>query len=146
MSHDRESADFGSPMWIYEENFRLLCRLFPGLESGESTHVLKGNVEGTLLRLELLESSKYTITVMLRHVFQHSGGLLQDIEMRLRIYFDARVAGVLSYQGCEHLPAPYEIKTAGPYTRDERRQTNWLLRELLIKCLDNKHQLQYAVG
>ncbi len=60
--------------------------------------------------------------------------------MRLRVYHDAGAVEVVGYQGCRRIPARYEVESRGPYHRDEKRQVNLLLHELLRYCRRNAYR------
>ncbi len=111
------------PEAIFEELYGLLVLLLPGLSEGAT-----GQPPG--LEVELREQSRYTSTFELRHLFE-ADNLVPDVAMTVRVYHDACVAEVIAYQGCEHLPAPYAVNGDPRYVRDERRQINRLLRQLL---------------
>lgn len=122
-------------MWVYEENFRLLYRLLPDLDAGDF-FAMRADGEERDVDIEVAERSKYTTTLVLRKFFG-SPVCMPDLEMKVRVYFDAGVAEVLSYQDCQRLPARYQISgnEKARYRKDEKQQINKLLNELLRYCI-----------
>lgn len=115
------------PEAIFEELYGLLVLLLPGLSDG-----FLGQPPG--LEIALREQSRYTTTVDLRHRFE-TDDLVPDVVMTVRVYHDARVAEVIAYQGCDRLPPPHAVHGNPRYVRDERRQVNHLLRQILRRSL-----------
>jgi hypothetical protein len=116
------------PLQLFEELYGLLALLFPEFRCG----VLK-NAGKAELDVALLEHSRYTTTLALRRGFGEP--LVPDVSMTVRAYHDARVAEVLAYQGCDRLPPPYTVHGDNRFVRDERRQVNQLLHQLLWRRL-----------
>jgi uncharacterized protein YqiB (DUF1249 family) len=112
------------PAQLFEDLYGLLALLFPEFRCG-----LLKNDGRTKLGVSLLEHSRYTTTLALSRGFGEP--LVPDLAMTVRAYHDARVAEVVAYQGCDRLPPPYIIQGDNRYVRDERRQINRLLRQLL---------------
>lgn len=115
------------PEAIFEELYGLLVLLLPGLGDGIAR-------QPPGLEIELLEHARYTSTFELRHRFE-ADDLVPDVGMTVRVYHDARVAEVIAYQGCDRLPPPYAIAGNPRYVRDERRQVNRFLRQILRRSL-----------
>lgn len=121
-------------MWVFEENFRLLQRLLPELEQGGDRFVLNA-AKGEALELLILERCRYTTMVSLSQPFAIDGEWLPDLSMQLRVYHDARVVEVAAYQGCHRIPARYQVASQGRHHKDDKRQINFLLHDLLLYCL-----------
>jgi len=121
-------------MWVFEDNYRLMLALAPVRHGGDAFRFT--DTDGrTQLEVAVLERARYTTSLALTRYFHAGSDLLPDLMMRARLYHDARVMEVIEYQECQRLPAPYEIAHAGRFNRDERRQSNHLLNELLRHCL-----------
>lgn len=112
-----------TPDQLFEELYGLLSVVLPGLGK-PGTRAPAG------LDVALLEHSRYTSTFRFHHRFAQDG-LIPDIAMTVRAYHDARVAEVIAYQGCDRLPPPYAVNGNPRYVRDERRQVNRFLRQIL---------------
>jgi len=135
MNRKFKQASTGDPLWLFEENFRLLCEL---IELPFNEDVVLASSTGDdeeMLEVRVVERSRYTLAVSLRKSFSFTREWLPDLAMDVRLYFDAKVAEVVAYQHCRRLPAPYAVKDFVPFHRDERRQVNLLLNELLEYCL-----------
>lgn len=132
MSHHHP---FANPLWLFEENYRLLQALLPNeFDEVCTLHAAQGR-ERDVLEVDVLERSRYTLTLAMRKSFAFGHAWLPDLAMEVRLYFDARVAEVIAYQNCHRLPAPYAVLGNIPFHKDERRQANGLLNELLEYCL-----------
>lgn len=134
MSHTISQCSPRSPMWVFEENYRLLQRLIPELEQGGDRLVLAGS-ENEELELLILERCRYTTMVELSKPFTIDGEWLPDLSMQLRIYHDANVVEVTAYQGCHRIPARYQVESHARHHKDDKRQINFLLHDLLLYCL-----------
>lgn len=94
---DRQQAgpSFSGLMELYESNYLFLRRLLP--DTGQGLCRVSPMAQGAALHAELLESTPYTRTYFLTHQF--AGGQAPGAEMlpalRVRIYYDARVAEVV---------------------------------------------------
>ena len=121
-------------MWVFEENYRLLYRLLPEMEQGGDRYLLGGD-DGEELELLIFERCRYTTIVSLSKPFHIDGEWLPELSMQLRLYHDARVVEVAAYQGCQRIPARYQVDTHGRHHRDDKRQINLLLHDLLRYCL-----------
>lgn len=124
-------------MWVFEENYRLLQQLLPEMEAGGDRYYLAADDGAQALEVLILERARYTTFIELSKPFFIDGVWMPDLNMRLRIYHDACVVEVVGYQGCRHIPARYEVESKGPFHRDEKRQVNLLLNELLRYCRRN---------
>ena len=130
-----------NPIGLFEENYRLLLTLLSDWEEGEHSVRLVGSNGTAPLKLTLLEQAPYTTMLALRMPFSSGGLHLPQLRMELRLYHDAQVAEVTAYQGCQRIPAPYQVNGSGRWHLDEKRQVNLLLHELLRYCQRNGYQL-----
>ena len=124
------------PMWLFEENYLMIRRLFAELRSGVR-FVLSSACGRRTLQVTVDEDTRYTSTLTLTKPFGTDERLLPPLVMRLRVYHDAQLAEVLGYQDCTAIPPPYEASAAQGFARDERRQVNRLLYEVLRHCMDH---------
>lgn len=140
MSHTITFSSPLSPMWVYEENYRLLQRLLPEMEAGGDRYRLSADDGSRALEILILERCRYTTMIELTKPFYIDGVWLPDLGMQLRIYHDACAVEVVCYQGCRNIPARYEVKHPAPFHKDEKRQVNLLLHDLLRYCLRNNYR------
>ncbi|HEY0635777.1 MAG TPA: DUF1249 domain-containing protein [Gammaproteobacteria bacterium] len=134
MDHILPHYPIDSSLWLFEENYRLLLELL-SLDGGEGGVLRSALQEDERLEISVVERSRYTLTLALRKSLNFGKAWVPDILMEARLYLDARVAEVLSYQNCRRLPAPYAVRGSVPFHKDEKRQANRLLNDLLEHCL-----------
>lgn len=121
------------PLWLFEENYLLLRRLFPALDSGKRLVYSAGH-QPHELQLVVGECSRYTTTFTLTTNFSASDRLMPPQILEVRVYHDARLAEVIGYQTCRNIPPPYAASPDKGFVRDERQQVNRLLFDLLRHC------------
>jgi len=114
----------------FEDNYTLLLRLFAPLFDCEDEIALKAGDGSAIMLVEVMERHKYMTVIELNFQLTENQQI-PDIMLRLRLYFDARVAEVIAYQGVERIPARYQIKLSRGDVRDEKIQVNRLLNEFL---------------
>ncbi len=87
-------------MSVYESNFLRLLQLIPELERLDGHY--QSHVAGDLsLHLEILDRSRYTVTLSLSYFFYEDGERIADPDMKVRVYLDGRLAEAMSLCG-EH--------------------------------------------
>ena len=132
----RYTPDLRKMLSDCEINYHRLIRLLPQLDDEEKW--LFG-VEASSEHLRqvsicVVERSKYTTTVA---VAQES--LLVDWvpkpTITVRLYHDAQMAEVLSFERNRYLRGTYEYPNAQMFQRDEKAQQNAFLGEWLEFCL-----------
>ena len=85
-------------MSIYESNYLRLLRVIPELERLDGYY--QSRVAGDCgLHLEILERSRYTITLSLSYFFYEDGVRVADPDMKIRVYLDGHLAEVMSLNG-----------------------------------------------
>ncbi|WP_303901042.1 DUF1249 domain-containing protein [Thiohalomonas denitrificans] len=141
MSHTIVGVPPRNPMWIYEENYRLLLHLLPEQTKEGDTFALASDSTQGELNVHVLEVTRYTATLLLAKPFCVDHDWLSDLLMKVRVYDDAGVMEVMGYQGCDRIPARYQVADAGRFHRDEKRQVNYLLHDLLRHCLRHGYRL-----
>jgi uncharacterized protein YqiB (DUF1249 family) len=127
----------------FEENYRFLLRLLAPLFSGAEAMTLgqdpQGGMAGSPLSATVCERHKYMTIVELKQQIAEDPQI-PDIRLRLRLYFDARVAEVIAYQGVERIPARYQIKPSRGDVRDEKVQVNLLLNDFLKHIINRGYR------
>lgn len=89
--------------------------------------VYKDNLKVVTMRC--LEVSRYTTLISLRLTFTACPQIL-PVEMTIRLYHDAEVADVVSYQNITRLVSPYFSEDKNTH-ENHKRQANLLLYDLL---------------
>lgn len=140
MSHTLEQTRNKEPMWFFERNYSFLRDIFPEiieLHSGE--FVCRDNLK--VVKIHCLEVSRYTTLISLNLIFTEYPQI-PPVEMTIRLYHDAEVADVVTYQNITRLIAPY-FSAKKETDQDHKRQANILLYELLSGCV-KKHSMETA--
>ena len=135
MSHTLEQTRNKDPMWFFERNYIYLRELFPEImELNSETLIYRDNLK--LVKIKCLEISRYTTLISLNLTFTRSPQI-PSVEMTIRLYHDAEVADVVTYQNISRLIAPY-FSTKKDTDKDHKRQANILLYELLSGCMKKR--------
>jgi len=130
---------------LYEENFQRLKASFPGIQRLDFAEAVNAD-ESLSLRFHVTERFKYTTTILLSLGPVQELSCLSRCELLLRFYADARVVEVVSFQGQRGLLPHYEYPNEKMFHRDEKRQVNELLRDVLIYCQRTRFKLVDCVS
>ena len=135
-----------------ELNYARLMRLLPRLSTVD-LHEFGVELAGRpslQLRLEVKERCKYTTML---DVSQRSlDGVDQALPwvvnptFSLRIYHDAKMAEVISFDRHHRLQAKYDYPNDKMYQADEKAQLNQFLGEWLSHCIQYGHALEDLAG
>lgn len=128
--------------WVYEYNFQCLIELLPELQSPPRLLRSRQGMAGGLV-VEVLEHHKYTTIIKLTQTLPLP--LAAKPVMTVRIYHDARVAEVLSYQHHHRFQPRYDYPNPDMCQRREKQRVNEFLGEWLRFCLANYHPLRANV-
>lgn len=132
MSHTLEQTRNKEPMWFFERNYVYFREVFPEIiELQSNTLVYRDNLK--VVKICCLEVSRYTTLISLNLTFIECPQVL-PVEMTIRLYHDAEVADVISYQNITRLIAPY-FSTEKESDGNHKRQANLLLYDLLSGCV-----------
>lgn len=132
MSHTLEQTRNKEPMWFFERNYSFLRDVFPEIiELDSDTLMYRDKLK--LVKIKCLEVSRYTTLISLQLTFTQCPQI-PSVEMTVRLYHDAEVADVVTYQNITRLVAPYFSKEKET-DKDHKRQANILLYELLSGCI-----------
>ncbi len=121
---------------LHEANFIKLQRVIPSIRSITERLSYRGKNESTL-SVDVLEKSKYTTTFLLLLQQHDQQCWLPALRMKIRIYHDANVAEVLSFQNHHRLHSRYDYPNPQMYHRNEKWQLNSFLGDWLDFCLRN---------
>lgn len=125
-------------MSLYESNYLRLQRLIPELNRLDGYY--KSRVAGSCdLHVEILERSRYTITLSLSYFFYENGRRIADPDMKIRVYLDGQVAETMGFCG-EHRHS--ELRRLCRMHRAEldfRWQRNIVLNKWLEYLMDQGH-------
>lgn len=85
-------------MSIYESNYLRLLRVIPELERLDGYY--QSRVAGDCtLHLEILERSRYTVTLTLSYFFFENGKRIADPDLKIRVYLDGHLAEAMNLDG-----------------------------------------------
>jgi len=121
-------------MQVYESNYRYLLQILPGMQEICGTVFSEFNGKPVLF-VDVLEQCKYTSMLAVTHYFKIDNSIVADMELKLRVYHDARVAEVTSYQHHAKLLPVYGYPNKKMYQPFEKKQVNLFLREWLVFCV-----------
>ena len=131
MSHTLEQTRNQQPMWFFERNYAFLRDIFPEIiELNSETLIYRDNLKN--VKIHCLDVSRYTTLISLSLTFAECPQIA-PVEMTIRLYHDAEVADVISYQNISRLVAPY-FSEEKDTDQNHKRQANILLYELLSGC------------
>ena len=85
-------------MSVYESNFLRLRQLIPEIDRLDGC--FRSRVAGDCdLYVEILERSRYTVTLSLTYHFDVEGSRIADPDMRVRVYLDGCLAESMAFAG-----------------------------------------------
>lgn len=112
-----------------------LCRLLPELKQDVYRFRWMQPGDGhALMEITILERSIYTDTLLIRQTTSKLPWCPR-LDMEVRLYHDAELAEVLSFQSVRRILARNCYPNPAMHTRDEKTQVNEFLAECLTHCL-----------
>jgi len=128
LSHTLEQTRNREPMWFFERNYAYLREVFQEIiELNSNAIIHRDNLK--IVKIQCLEVSRYTTLISLSLTFIECPQI-PPVKMTIRLYHDAEVADVVSYQNMIRLVAPY-FSNKKEQNENHKRQANILLYELL---------------
>lgn len=144
----RYKVDLIGYMAECDANYLRLMKLFPGMVSGGERRIGLRHDSEHVLRLIAREQTTYTTLLELRQGARDGGrdGWFKLPILMLRLYHDARVAEVLSWEGVRQIRPRYDYPNRQMYHQDEKAQWNRFLGEWLSHCLKYGYHLEPLFG
>lgn len=133
MSHSIAEIRQTSPMWYFERNFFVLSDMLDMLDLHLQQSV-EFELDGDPVVFTLLEQTRYTLLLNIEHRLTRLAHMMPPLRFDIRLYTDAKLAEVTSYQGVRHLQPKYPYPNHGMHHPDEKRQTNLMLFDWLCTC------------
>jgi uncharacterized protein YqiB (DUF1249 family) len=125
-------------MTLYESNFLRLRQLIPELERLDGYY--QSRVAGDCdLHLEILDRSRYTVTLSLSYFFQVDGLRVADPDMQIRAYLDGYLAEAMSLRGDHRHAELRRLTRAHRAELDSRWRRNIVLNKWLEYLMDQGH-------
>lgn len=118
-------------MSVYESNYLRLLNIIPDLERIDGC--FRSRVAGDCdLHVDILERSRYTVTLTLTYYFDTDDGRIADPDMLVRAYLDGRLAEAVRL-GRKHRHTGFRL-----LLREQRRDlgARWNRNMVLNKWLD----------
>ena len=130
-------------MALYESNYLRLLQLIPEL------HRLDGYYRSTVagdcaLHLEILDRSRYTITLSLSYFFYDGDVRVADPDMKIRVYLDGQLTEAMEFSGMglsdnhRHVELR-RLSRAHRHELDVRWRRNIVLNKWLDYLMDQGH-------
>jgi uncharacterized protein YqiB (DUF1249 family) len=125
-------------MSLYDSNYFRLKQLIPELDRLDG--YFRSRVAGDCdLHVEILERSRYTVTMSLSYFFDEGGTRIADPDMNVRVYLDGQLAESLGFSG-EHRHAAFRRLTRLHRAElDARWRRNVILNKWLEYLMDQGH-------
>lgn len=132
----RYVADLTKLGACYEANYRRLIKLIPEQSGWDEVSYKLGRSSDLfgVVKISLLESTKYTNTLLLEQV-HNTGRWLNNPQITVRLYHDASVAEVISCYRHRRIEAVNAYPNRFMHHPDEKVQINAFLAEWLSFCL-----------
>lgn len=125
-------------MALYESNFLRLHRLIPELHRLDGYY--RSRVAGDCdLHVEILERSRYTITLSLSYFFMDGDTRIADPDMKVRVYLDGQLAEAMSFCGDHRHAHLRRLFRAHRHELDKRWHRNIVLNKWLDFLADHGH-------
>jgi uncharacterized protein len=122
---------------LCDSNYAKLMKLLPAFESKDRQcfGLARGDYELGVITIEVTERCKYTTTLKLRQGFSSARSLLNEPEMDVRLYHDATMAEVMSFQQMGKFRGSYDYPNEHMHQKDEKALCNQFLSDWLSYCL-----------
>ena len=125
-------------MTLYESNYVRLLQLIPELPRLDGYY--RSRVAGDCdLHVEIVERSRYTVTLSLSYFFYEDDRRIADPDMQVRVYLDGKLAEAMAFSG-EHRHAELRrLSRAHRRQLDARWRRNIVLNKWLEYLMDQGH-------
>ena len=125
-------------MALYESNYLRLLRLLPEIDRLDGC--FRSRVAGDCdLHIEILERSRYTVTLSLTYHMHTDDGLLTDPDMTVRVYLDCNLAEAMSVGKQQRSATLRRIVREHRRELDVRWRRNVILNKWLEYLSDQGH-------
>jgi hypothetical protein len=125
-------------MALYESNYLRLLRLIPEIDRLDGC--FRSRVAGECdLYVEIIETSRYTVTLSLTYHLATDAGMLLDPDMTVRMYLDGQQAEVLAIGEKQRRAALRRLVFEHREELDRRWRCNTVLNKWLEYLSDQGH-------
>lgn len=131
-------GSFVGLMSLYESNYLRLQQLIPEIErlDGYYRSTVAGDCD---LHVEILDRSRYTLTMSLTYFFYEGEQRVADPDMQIRVYFDGRLAEAMSLRGRHRHATLRRLIREHTEELDIRWRRNIVLNKWLEYLMDQGH-------
>ncbi|MFV2059463.1 MAG: DUF1249 domain-containing protein [Gammaproteobacteria bacterium] len=147
MSHTIAELRSLNPMWVYEHNYVTLLELFPFLKHDQRDEVYYIN-EDSELKIHILERCKFTNIIQIELNYLNDTErqkLVTDVKFMCRVYYDANLVEVISYQNLARLLPEYTFPNKQMCQPDEKQQANLLFYDWLASIIAGRYRAKEQV-
>jgi len=125
-------------MALYESNYLRLFQLIPELNrlDGYYRSAVAGDCD---LHVEILERSRYTVTMSLSYFFVEDNVRVADPDMTVRLYLDGQLAEAMNFSGDHRHAELRRLSRAHRRELDSRWRRNMVLNKWLDYLMDQGH-------
>jgi uncharacterized protein len=131
-------GSFVSLMTLYESNFVRLGWLVKDLRAVTARRMSRVPKDCDLY-LTPLELSRYTSVFRLTYEFEFEAGAVNDPDLEVCVYHDARLAEVRSFRGFQRHPQLSKLQSGLKRELDQRWARNMMLNKWLEYCSERGH-------
>ena len=125
-------------MSLYESNFLRLQQLIPELERLDGYY--RSGVAGDCdLHVEIIERSRYTVTLSLSYFFYEDQDRVADPDMKVRAYLDGQLAEAMSLRGDHRHAELRRLSRVHGRELDTKWRRNIVLNKWLEYLMDQGH-------
>ncbi len=125
-------------MSLYESNYLRLLQLIP--EVNRLDGYFRSRVAGDCdLHVEILERSRYTVTMSLSYFFYEEGVRIADPDMIVRVYLDGQLAESMGFSGERRHAVFGRLMRVHRAELDARWHRNIILNKWLDYLIDQGH-------
>ncbi len=129
-------------MAMYEENYQALVALIPDMTVDSA--ILSSICDLPDLHMEVIERGKYTLTISFLHLLDDHE-VVPDMYLKIKVYHDARVAEVLTYQNKTGFARIYTYPNRKIRYPIEKRRVNQFFSEWLAYCAARGYRFACSV-
>ncbi len=134
-NHNKYVPNLPSLLAVCDANYGRLMKLLPDCDT-EGLHYNFDVSDSLSYQIKIVECCRYTTSIEMRQMPNNSPEYLQP-SMLVRLYHDACMAEVLSFQHVGQIKASYRYPNNQMMHRNEKEQMNIFLAEWLLFCLEN---------
>ncbi len=125
-------------MSLYESNFLRLQHLIPEIERLDGYY--RSGVAGACeLHVEIVERSRYTVTLSLSYFFYEGELRIADPDMKVRAYLDGQLAEAMSMRGDHRHAELRRMSRVHSQELDTKWRRNIFLNKWLEYLMDQGH-------